>query len=665
MRILFTFSLTLFVLLASAQLSYFNQYQTTFGGNVDINIANDGSIYTLACTDRIGSNNCYALVLSKVSNLGETQWSKLYRFDRPLLTYAKIYLNNEALYISGTTITTGGNCSDYNLLVKLNLEGVPVRTTLIRQQNRYMNSPPTSIGFDSNGNLYYTTIGVDQNCGSGPRTACLISLDRNLNVRFCRKIQDNACCYGYTSVVGDQVIYNVSSRLHIFNTDGSTKTNMNKLSTTRYLGLSGRVNLHPDTLVVLGSNSSNPYNFNLNIMDKEGQILRSTPFYPGYCEKLQKDRFNNLYLLAFPLQAPNNREQHLFIFDSQLNPIRKIKLLHDSLAYGWETIPFCPELVRIHRANDYQNRRYLEFTLNLDHIGDVVEAIEYNPSETIATTRDTTFTVINVATNWDQLDIQIKEIKDTVFLVDTLSSYPACVTINLLPNDTLICNAEAHLVQAAVPMPDSVCQQSLLSYNWSNGSTLSFDTIRESGMYKITLDHAGCYYEDSIQVIINNYYNSLPPFVSTCLDNGVPYILTAEGDVTGSWNGTPGNTIAVSEAGNYLFEGLTAEGCQVQINSIINNRCDHMVYLPNSFSPDGDGYNEYFKPAGEGLTQWTLEIYNRWGEKIWTGNQTSSGWDGKDRRHNQVTGLFLCKLDYKEPVSMASKSILGHVMVVE
>ena len=61
---------------------------------------------------------------------------------------------------------------------------------------------------------------------------------------------------------------------------------------------------------------------------------------------------------------------------------------------------------------------------------------------------------------------------------------------------------------------------------------------------------------------------------------------------------------------------------------------DKNLFLPNTFSPNGDGSNERFYPRGGGLFQVKyLRIFNRWGEQIFektnfAGNQSSEGWDG-------------------------------------
>jgi gliding motility-associated-like protein len=58
------------------------------------------------------------------------------------------------------------------------------------------------------------------------------------------------------------------------------------------------------------------------------------------------------------------------------------------------------------------------------------------------------------------------------------------------------------------------------------------------------------------------------------------------------------------------------------------------IFIPNTFSPNGDGANDVFYPRGTGLFNIkTLRIFNRWGEVVFekggfAANDVSAGWDG-------------------------------------
>jgi len=52
------------------------------------------------------------------------------------------------------------------------------------------------------------------------------------------------------------------------------------------------------------------------------------------------------------------------------------------------------------------------------------------------------------------------------------------------------------------------------------------------------------------------------------------------------------------------------------------------VYIPNAFTPNSDGKNDYFIVGGGHFSQFRLQIYNRWGQLVFSSNERSKGWDG-------------------------------------
>jgi gliding motility-associated-like protein len=53
-----------------------------------------------------------------------------------------------------------------------------------------------------------------------------------------------------------------------------------------------------------------------------------------------------------------------------------------------------------------------------------------------------------------------------------------------------------------------------------------------------------------------------------------------------------------------------------------------VIFIPNAFSPDGDGYNDVLMVNGNNVDEMTMAIYNRWGQKVFETNDQSIGWDG-------------------------------------
>jgi gliding motility-associated-like protein len=52
------------------------------------------------------------------------------------------------------------------------------------------------------------------------------------------------------------------------------------------------------------------------------------------------------------------------------------------------------------------------------------------------------------------------------------------------------------------------------------------------------------------------------------------------------------------------------------------------LYVPTAFSPNGDGLNDTFGAVGEGIEDYKLIVYNRWGEVVFASNNINQKWDG-------------------------------------
>jgi gliding motility-associated-like protein len=67
--------------------------------------------------------------------------------------------------------------------------------------------------------------------------------------------------------------------------------------------------------------------------------------------------------------------------------------------------------------------------------------------------------------------------------------------------------------------------------------------------------------------------------------------------------------------------------CKDSISKWMNVAPAFVIFIPNTFTPNDDGLNDLFFPQGEGILQYRMRIYNRWGQQIFTGTQ--SPWNGK------------------------------------
>jgi gliding motility-associated-like protein len=86
-----------------------------------------------------------------------------------------------------------------------------------------------------------------------------------------------------------------------------------------------------------------------------------------------------------------------------------------------------------------------------------------------------------------------------------------------------------------------------------------------------------------------------------------------------------------SVSGNYLVTLIVrnAGGCYSTVKHEIFIEPGFTFYIPNSFSPNGNGVNDYFFGSGVGIIKYDLQIFDRWGNLIFHTTELTGKWDGK------------------------------------
>ena len=68
------------------------------------------------------------------------------------------------------------------------------------------------------------------------------------------------------------------------------------------------------------------------------------------------------------------------------------------------------------------------------------------------------------------------------------------------------------------------------------------------------------------------------------------------------------------------------------------------IYIPNSFTPNGDGLNDTFGAQGEAIKEFTMQVYNRWGEVVFETNNYHQQWDGMFDGNKAPQGSYVYKV---------------------
>jgi gliding motility-associated-like protein len=126
------------------------------------------------------------------------------------------------------------------------------------------------------------------------------------------------------------------------------------------------------------------------------------------------------------------------------------------------------------------------------------------------------------------------------------------------------------------------------------------------------------------------------------------------------------------EPGSYLSQLIvfTPQGCSDTITAIVVVKDEIIFYVPNSFTPDKDDFNEVFLPiftTGFDPYDYHLSIYNRWGEVIFESYNHRHGWDGtygESSTRPVKDGTYVWKIEFKETMSDKRHTHTGHVTLL-
>ena len=116
----------------------------------------------------------------------------------------------------------------------------------------------------------------------------------------------------------------------------------------------------------------------------------------------------------------------------------------------------------------------------------------------------------------------------------------------------------------------------------------------------------------------------------------------------------------------------SASGCTDQYSVAIAYDDDQLIfYVPNAFTPDNDLFNQTFQPiftSGYDPTDYSLQIFNRWGEIIFESKNTEIGWDGSYGKNHEIPivqdDVYTWKINFKTSKNDERKDFVGHVTLI-
>lgn len=227
-----------------------------------------------------------------------------------------------------------------------------------------------------------------------------------------------------------------------------------------------------------------------------------------------------------------------------------------------------------------------------------------------------------------------------------------------LGEDTLLCEGSA--LQLIVNEPGA-------TFRWQNGSTSNRFTVERRGLYWVELSLNGCLSRDSIFV---DY--ELLPNINFGIDKtvcfGDAFFLDAYEPNTTSYlwqDGFGGARYIINESGFYYVVATNRCGTDSDSINVIIEDCNCTVYLPNVFTPDGDGNNDFFGPVYAcDLVNYQMLIFNRWGELLYESVDVNSPWDGLGSDGPLPNGSYVYRISYQERGNIRTEQLKGTISII-
>ncbi|MCB9183997.1 MAG: gliding motility-associated C-terminal domain-containing protein [Flavobacteriales bacterium] len=235
------------------------------------------------------------------------------------------------------------------------------------------------------------------------------------------------------------------------------------------------------------------------------------------------------------------------------------------------------------------------------------------------------------------------------------------------------------------PRPDlgpdrTLCEASALAvldpqagavYEWSTGANGTSITVDAAGSYSVSTALDACILSDTVVVSMGVPVSfSLPSDTLVDLCAAQEVLLDARpdpanADVTWSTGGL-GSTATVSAAGSYMVHASAVDHCAASAVITVIDTCSTPLYAPNAFTPNGDGFNDVWRPIWAANPGAWLEftIYDRWGVVLFHSDSQDAAWDGTANGAPLPVGIYNWTGKTRRTASGAARDQHGHLILI-
>jgi gliding motility-associated-like protein len=267
------------------------------------------------------------------------------------------------------------------------------------------------------------------------------------------------------------------------------------------------------------------------------------------------------------------------------------------------------------------------------------------------------------------------------------------LTVNNQPNVSFTSNltegcAPQTIIFTNTSVGSTNCVWTFEGLGTQNGCGSVVQVFNQEGIYDVTLtitDANGCSNTSTISDMISIYPDVDASFTvdaieQTVIDPTFNFTNTSSGATSYDWHfgdGTSSSSTATTISHTYpesvsvyqvMLIASNAYGCVDTARQVIAVKDDLYWFIPNTFTPDGDEFNNEFKPIfspGFDQQDYVMLIFDRWGEIIFESKDMNVGWDGTYHGKMSKEGTYVYKITVKENNVDKRHEIIGHVSLLK
>lgn len=242
-------------------------------------------------------------------------------------------------------------------------------------------------------------------------------------------------------------------------------------------------------------------------------------------------------------------------------------------------------------------------------------------------------------------------------ITDTISQKVQVYDFRLnVGNDTTLCEGASLVLRNE---PD-------VNYYWQDELCPQRQyTVARPGQYVVEAINGNCVQQDTINIIYNSLSSiTLGPDIKLCEGDKWEYNINVEPGLEYKWeNGSTDLFRNIAVPGKYYLTVSGMCGHFTDTVNLIKGICN--AWLPNAFTPNSDGRNDIYRVAGaDNAREFSMEIFNRWGSRIFISHSNEKGWNGLINGREAAAGSYVCIVKFIHAETGESKMLREAFMLI-